>query len=235
MTKKKKEITNEITSWYAHIPDSLKTQYHNPCYDEHHLNIPFRMLIVGNSGSGKTTLVLEILHRMDDTFGNVIIITKNAEEPLYKFLRSKIKGEQLQIHEGIENIPKLDDLDPELQHLVVFDDLVLEKRQEKIEEFFIRARKIAKGVSCIYLTQNYFASPKTIRINCNYIILKKLSSTRDLKMIMNDFSLGVDKDTLVNLYKFATTDKNDFLLIDIDSPPENRFRLKFLDVIQLNE
>lgn len=231
---KKKTITNEVQNWYGHIPDSLKTQYHNPNYNQHLMNLPFRLLIVGNSGSGKTTLVLELLHRMDDTFGNIIICTKNADEPLYKFLRTKIKPEQLQVYEGIENVPDLDSFDPELQHLIVFDDLVLEKDQSTIEQYFIRSRKIAKGVSCIYLTQSYFKTPKTIRLNSNYIILKKLSSTRDLNMIMNDFSLGIEKEVLIKMYKFCTEEKSNFLFIDIDAPLENRFRRNFLDIIKFN-
>lgn len=235
MPQKKKVISNEVQNWYGHIPDSLKTKYHNPNYQNHLINLPFRMLIVGNSGSGKTTLVLELLHRMDDTFGNIIICTKNSDEPLYKFLRTKIKDEQLQVYEGIENIPDLDSFDSELQHLIVFDDLVLEKDQNIIEQFYIRSRKIAKGVSCIYLSQNYFATPKTIRLNSNYIILKKLSSTRDLGMILRDFSLGVDKETLIKIYKFCTQERSDFLFIDIDSLPENRFRRNFLDMIKLFE
>lgn len=238
MPKKKESkphITNEVQNWYGHIPDSLKTKYHNPNYDNHLINVPFRMLIVGNSGSGKTTLVLELLHRMDDTFGNIIICTKNADEPLYKFLRTKIKAEQLQVYEGIDNIPDLDSFDPEIQHLIVFDDLVLEKDQSTVEQYFIRSRKIAKGVSCIYLSQNYFATPKTIRLNSNYIILKKLSSTRDLGMILRDFSLGVDKETLIQLYKFCTKERSDFLMIDIDAPPEKRFRHNLLHVLQLND
>jgi hypothetical protein len=230
----KKKFDNSVTQWYSKIPDSLKTSYHNPNYHNHLMNLPFRLLIVGNSGSGKTTLVLELLHRMDDTFGNIIICTKNADEPLYKFLRTKIKAEQLQVYEGIEQIPDLDSFDPELQHLIVFDDLVLEKDQSTIEQYYIRSRKIAKGVSCIYLTQNYFQTPKTIRINCNCIILKKLSSTRDLNMIMNDFSLGIDKDMLVSMYKFCTEEKGNFLFIDIDAPIENRFRKNFLDIIKFN-
>jgi ABC-type dipeptide/oligopeptide/nickel transport system ATPase component len=234
MPKKKEVITNEVQNWYGHIPDSLKTQYHNPNYNNHLINLPFRLLIVGNSGSGKTTLVLELLHRMDDTFGNIIICTKNADEPLYKFLRTKIKAEQLQVYEGIDNIPDLDSFDPELQHLIVFDDLVLEKDQTTIEQYFIRSRKIAKGVSCIYLTQSYFKTPKTIRLNSNYIILKKLSSTRDLNMIMNDFSLGIEKEVLIKMYKFCTEEKSNFLFIDIDAPLENRFRKNFLDIIKFN-
>jgi len=234
MPKKKAPPTNEVQNWYGHIPDSLKTKYHNPNYDNHLINVPFRLLCVGNSGAGKTTLVCEIIHRMDDTFGNIIICTKNADEPLYKFLRTKIKAEQLQVYEGIDNIPDLDSFDPELQHLIVFDDLVLEKDQTIIEQYFIRSRKIAKGVSCIYLTQSYFKTPKTIRLNSNYIILKKLSSTRDLNMIMNDFSLGIEKEVLISMYKFCTEERSNFLFIDIDAPLENRFRRNFLDIIKFN-
>jgi hypothetical protein len=187
------------------------------------------------NGSGKTTLVLEMIHRMNDTFGNIILCCANADEPLYKFLRTKIKPEQLQIYEGYENVPNMEDLDKEVQHLIIFDDLVLERKQNKIEEYFIRGRKIAKGVSMMYLTQSYFKTPKTIRLQCNYIIMKKLSSTRDLNMIMSDFSLGCNRDELVDLYKFCTEDRSNFLLVDIDAPMENRFRMNFLNILKYND
>ncbi|NBP16472.1 ATP-binding cassette domain-containing protein, partial [bacterium] len=147
---------DKLTDFYKIVPKSMKTEYHNPNFKKHLLTIPFRMLIVGASGSGKSTLVLEILKRAQDTFGNVTLICKNADEPLYKFLRSKIKEDQLQIFEGIDKVPDLESLDKELQHLVIFDDLVLDKDQSKIEQYFIRGRKIAKGVSMVYLTQSYF-------------------------------------------------------------------------------
>lgn len=226
---------DELIDFYKIIPKSMKTKYNNPNYEKHHINIPFRMLIVGNSGSGKSTLVLEMIHRMNNTFGNIILVCKNEDEPLYKFLRSKIPETHLQIYEGIENVPSMGDLDPDLQHLIIFDDLVLEKNQSAIEEYFIRGRKIAKGVSMMYLTQSYFKTPKTIRLQCNYIILKKLSSTRDLNMIMSDFSLGVDKKVLTNLYKFATEDKKNFLLIDIDKELSHRFRHNFLCILEAKE
>jgi energy-coupling factor transporter ATP-binding protein EcfA2 len=233
MTKtRKKNLGNDMTNWYGIIPDSLKTKYQNPCFDDHLIKVPFRMMIVGNSGSGKTTLVLELIHRMQDTFGNIILCCQNADEPLYRFLASKLKPEELQIYEGYENIPDMKDLDKEVQHLIIFDDLVLERKQDKIEEYFIRARKIAKGVSCIYLTQSYFKTPKTIRLQCNYILLKKISSTRDLNMMMSDFSLGIDREVLHELYKGCTEHRENFLMVDIDSEMQNRFRLNFKLIIQ---
>lgn len=232
---KKTKSSNDMTPWYDVIPDSLKTKYHNPCYENHKLSVPFRMMIVGGSGSGKTTLVVEIIHRMADTFGNIVVCTMNKNEPLYEYLQSKIKPEQLQVYEGYPNIPKLDDFDKEIQHLVIFDDLVLERRQDKIEEYFIRARKIAKGVSCIYLTQSYFSVPKIIRIQCGYILLKKLNSLKDLGFIMRDFNLGMEKEDLFELYEQCTNNQRDFLLIDMNCDPKDRFRMNFLQCINIDE
>jgi ABC-type dipeptide/oligopeptide/nickel transport system ATPase component len=220
-----------LVNWYAKIPKGLKTQYENPQYKDHKIDVPFRMVIVGCSGSGKTTLVLELIHRMPNTFGHITVCCMNADEPLYKFLSTKLKPEHLNIVEGYENIPRLEDLDKEIQHLVIFDDLVLEKNQSAIEQYFIRGRKIAKGVSCIYLTQSYYGTPKVIRLQANYILMKKLSSTRDLVMVMKDCSLGLEKDELLQMYKFCTVDHHSFLMIDMQTDPENRFRRNFNELI----
>jgi len=53
--------------------------------------------------------------------------------------------------------------------------------------------------------------------------------------MMREYSLGVSKDTLVELYQHSIqNNKQDFLLIDLDSEPKDRFRLNFLDVYDLN-
>lgn len=222
---------SDLTNWYKKIPKGLKTQYENPCFKSHGITIPFRMVIVGNSGSGKTTLVLEIIHRMPNTFGHITVCCMNADEPLYKFLQSKLKPEHLTVVEGYNNIPALDDLDKEIQHLVIFDDLMLERKQDLIESYFIRGRKIAKGVSCIYLTQSYYTTPKVIRLQANYILMKKLTSTRDLVMVMKDCSLGLEKDELLQLYKHCTSDPRSFLMIDVQTEPEKRFRKNFNELL----
>jgi uridine kinase len=231
----KNEEPNNITNFYKKIPKNLLPKYENPNYDNHLINVPFRMLIVGASGAGKTSVALEIIKRMNNTFGEITIITKNADEPLYKFLRTKIPAHQLHIYEGINQIPDLDSYDPDFQHLVIFDDLVLEKNQSKIEEYFIRGRKIAKGLSMMYLTQSYYKTPKTIRLNVSYLILKKLASNRDLNLILSEVNLGVNKEVLLALYKYTTTERSDFLMIDIDELPEKKFRKNFLEIINLEE
>ena len=231
---------NNVPSIYKHIPKDLLPDYQNPYREDHLIDVPFRMLIVGASGAGKTQLVVYILNKMKDTFGNVKIFTRNKDEPIYKFLQQKIKGDQLQIYEGLKDLPPLDaklekpqdnGFDPKLQHLVVFDDLVLMKDQSRIEEYFIRARKIAKGISLMYLTQSYFRVPKTIRLNLNYVIIKKLSSQRDLNLMMTEYSLGCSKEWLLKVYKYCTAEKTNFLLLDLDTDISNRFRHNLLEVI----
>lgn len=166
---------------------------------------------------------------MSDTFHKITWICRNASEPLIDFLRTKIPENQLTVIEGSENIPDLDSLDQNAQHLVIFDDLVLSKDQRRISEYFIRARKVAKGVSVVYVTQDYHRTPKTIRINCGYILLKRLSSTRDLGLILSDYGLGIPKERLLQLYRFCTSNITDCLFIDTQ---KQQFRRNFSELLE---
>jgi hypothetical protein len=113
------------------------------------------------------------------------------------------------------------------------DDLVLEANQKPLEEYFIRARK--QNCSLIYISQSYYAVPKMIRKNLNYLVIKQLSSLQDLFRIMREYSLGDNKVQLKKIYDNATTDnRQDFLLVDLDAPPENRFRKNFNDIYEIS-
>lgn len=168
---------------------------------------------------------------MPSTFTKIVVITRNKDEPLYNYLKEQIP--ECEIFEGLNNIPDLDkDFKKDVNNLVIFDDLVMEKNQRKIEEYSIRCRKM--GISMCYLTQNWFATPNTIRKNINYLILKKIPKQDDLNRVMRDYSLGIDKETMLSLYKYATkgedsTDKTNFFLIDLneDDDSELKFRRNF--------
>jgi hypothetical protein len=52
--------------------------------------------------------------------------------------------------------------------------------------------------------------------------------------MLREYSLGVSKEALVDLYQHSIQDnKQDFLLVDLDSEPKDRFRFNFLDVYDL--
>lgn len=230
--KKKSSNQAEIKDWYKEMPKKYLLKQHNPNFDKHGLKLPFRMLICGNSGAGKTQTLLNILYNMGSTFQNIIIITKNKDEPLYNFMEDKLGDQGLRILEGIDNAPNLDDLDKDEQTLIVMDDLVLEKNQSALENYFIRARKL--NCSLIYISQSYYRVPRIIRQNLNYLIIKQLSSLKDLYRIMSEYSLGVDKTQLADMYKSSTATKQDFLLIDMDTDPENRFRKNFNEIFDIS-
>ena len=221
---------SEPIDYYKRIPKKFNKKYHNPGFKKHGIKIPFRGLIIGGCGAGKTNLLLDIITKMNGTFNNIVICCKSKNEPLYEYLAEKCPS--IVFREGIDEIPEMEEFEDAGQSLIVFDDLVLEKDQKKIAEYYIRARKIGDGISCIYLTQNFYKTPKTIRVNCNYIFSKKLSSKKDLSMILDEFSLELDLDTMKQLYTNFTKKKTDFFMIDIEnSDLEHKYRHNYSPVI----
>lgn len=232
--KSKTKQSVNITNWYEKVPEDLLPKYHNPNFDQHKINVPFRAIICAASGGGKTNLALEMLHRMKGTFNLVVLCCKDPSEPLYAFLQTKLDKDNLHVYPDGQ-IPHVKDYeDEEGQSLIIFDDLVVEPKQTQIKEWFIRGRKVGKGgFSCMYLTQSYFGCPKIVRLQANLLFLKKLTDTRDLKLILSTCGLGMNFEELLTLYKYCTQNKDDFLLVDLDKGEEERYRKGFLDVLHI--
>jgi len=225
----------EIIDWYKKMPKKYLLKSHNPHYDRHHIKLPFRMIIAGNSGSGKTQTLLNLLYNIPNTFEKIFIVTKNKDEPLYNFLEDKLGEDGLSIKEGISELPDVDSLDKTQNNLIVLDDLVNEpsKQQRPICDYFIRARK--KNCSIIYISQSFYAVPKLIRDNISYLIIKQVSSMKNLTMICRECSLGIDKKQLKKIYDDATQSKQDFLLIDLEGDKDERFRKNFDEIYEIDE
>jgi hypothetical protein len=225
----------ELIDWYKKIPKKFLLKTHNPHFDTHHIKLPFRMIIAGNSGSGKTQTLLNLLYNMPDTFEKIFIVTKCKTEPLYEYLEDRLGKDGLSVKEGIIELPDLDSLDKEQNNLIVLDDLVNEplKQQRPICDYFIRARK--KNCSIIYISQSFYAVPKLIRDNISYLIIKQVSSMKNLTMICRECSLGIDKKQLKKIYDDATQSKQDFLLIDLETDPKDRFRHNLNEIYEVED
>lgn len=235
--KKKKEKKDEpdgtIKNMYEKIPKELLDNVENPNIHLHQLKLPFRMCVVAPSGSGKTNFLVNLLSIFSankGTFASICIITRNKDEPLYRWISSK--SDQIIIKEGLTNTPPLDKFDKELNHLVVWDDLVLAKDLSMVENYYIRARKL--NVSVIFISQSFFKIPKIIRNNCSYMVLLKLSGNREVNMILSEFGLGITKDELLALYKYATAEKFSPLIIDMEEDASKRFRKGLLEVLDIH-
>lgn len=227
-------MSKNIINMYEKIPKIFLDEVDNPNYELHKLKIPFRMCIVAPSGSGKTNFLLNLLHLFScgkkGTFKTINIITRNKDEPLYKWITKECP--QIIINEGLTNTPKLDSFNKDDNHLVVWDDLVLSKDLSMVENYYIRARKL--NCSVIFISQSYFKIPKIIRNNCSYMVLLKLSGNREVNIILSEFGLGITKEQLINIYEYATNEKFSPLLIDMESDKDNRFRKGFLEILDIN-
>jgi hypothetical protein len=222
--------SGRIENLYEKIPKELLDEAENPNFNLHHLKLPFRMCIVAPSGSGKTNFLCNLIglfSRGKGTFQTINIITRNKDEPLYKWITSK--SDQINIKEGLSNTPNLDKYDKDFNHLLVWDDLVLSKDLSMVENYYIRARKL--NVSVIFISQSFFRIPKIIRNNCSYMVLLKLSGQREVNVILSEFGLGVTKEELIEIYKYATSEKFSPLLIDMEAESNQRFRKGLLEVI----
>lgn len=220
----------KIINFYNEIKE--KNPYENPGYSNHHIKLPTRMLLVGASGSGKTNMILNFLKLAPNTFTKLIVCTKSADEPLYNYIKAQL-GEFVQFYEN-GNIPSIEEFKKQNndQTLVVFDDLVLDKKaNQKIGEYFIRSRKL--GMTCAYLSQSYFGIPKLIRSNADYIFLRGINSKRDLKLILSEYNIGVSIKDMEQIYKCATDEPFSFLLIDLGADENHKFRKGFSTYISL--
>ena len=221
----------KIVNMYEQMPKEFLDKVDNPNFALHKLKLPLRMCLISPSGGGKTNYLVNLISLFSrgkkGTFSTITIITRNKDEPLYKWIQTKT--DQIVIKEGLSNTPKLDDFDKEKNHLVVWDDLVLSKDLSMVENYYIRARKL--NVSVIFISQSYFKIPKIIRNNCSYMVLLKLSGNREVNLILSEFGLGVTKEELLALYEYATKEKFSPLIIDMEAPPEDRFRKGFDEIL----
>jgi hypothetical protein len=225
-------MSNKMINFYEIMPKELLPKADNPNKPLHQLDLPFRMCIVAPSGSGKTNFLLNLIALFSKgrgTFSSITILTRVASEPLYDFL--KLKAENIQIKEGLSHTPQLDKFDKDENHLVVWDDLVLAKSLEMVENYYIRARKF--NVSCIFISQSYYHIPTMIRKNCTYMVILKLGSgQREVKMIVSELGGQMEKDQLLAMYEYATDTKFVPLIVNMDeSDRYKRFRRGFLEIL----
>ena len=182
-------------------------------YKQDHPCLPddfFRMLICGPSNSGKTNLLLNMIYNLL-LFDKIYLFSKNLHQYQYQgFLKDfaerinpKVGYEVMEAYDD-EIIP-LEELPVDNQKIVVFDDLLCEKNQNSIINYFINGRH--KNCCVIYLSQTFYKVPKDIRVNCSHLCIFRLDP-KENKRIPNE--IGVDHNTLDR----ATDEKYSFLYYD---------------------
>ena len=172
----------------------------------------FRMLICAPSGSGKTNLLLDMIYRLL-YFDKIYLYARNLQQSKYKHLLEKFYpisqkcGYNIIEASNNEIIP-LTDLSDDNKKLVIFDDFLNtgKKNDEQIRDYFTNSRN--KNCSCIYLSQSYYNTDKTIRLNSSHHCIFDFPSSNEKSMICRE--LGINK----NDYHKATKDPFSFIYVD---------------------
>lgn len=81
--------------------------------------------------------------------------------------------------------------------------------------------------SVIIVTQAYKAIPKTIRTNCNALILFEIPNRSELRVIYEENPEGLDEDAWVRVYQYATREPFSFLYSNNKFKKGERLFLRF--------
>jgi len=224
-------MTDKITNWYLKLD---KKNQDTPTVDKDfkdHFILPnSRIALIGGSGVGKTNILLELLHRKNGAFYEVIIFTSNPDEPLLRQLKEDMEG--IQIYTDIKDVPELntfDTKDAKKEKLIVFDDFITlnKKDMKKVEQYAIASRKF--GFTSLYMLQNYTSCPKLIMRQIEYFILFRLNDTVTINNIIKNHNIDqIPKELFMNMYLNATSRPLQFFLLDVKNPDKKyRYRTNF--------
>ena len=119
--------------------------------------------------------------------------------------------------------------DPSETHLVMFDDMLGDKDEEKIKLWFTR-KGHHRNASVVNITQNLFQqskSSRTISLNAHYLVL--FHSPRD-KMQIKVLANQLQAPHMIHAFNDATSIQHGYLLVDLkpNTPDYLRFRTQIV-------
>jgi len=168
----------------------------------------------------------------EQTYDSIFIVSPECDQPLYQLLRRQYSSDMLKFC-SIDTMPKMEDVkDKGRNSLIIFDDLILEKKQTPFEEFYIKGRHF--GWTVIYLAQTYFETEKNIRVNANIVaMLHGGGTSRNIGDMVADVCLGVSKEEALAMYSIATAKPLQPFVVIKNNSLEERFRNGLFEVFAI--
>jgi hypothetical protein len=182
---------------------------------------PLTAIIAGPTSCGKTVFTFKLINESQN------LISPPPEKILYCY------GEYQEIFNDypqvtfIEGLPDISQFDGKQRTLVILDDLMTETN-DSVAKMFTKVSH-HRNVSVVYLTQNLFYRSKqnrTISLNAHYIVLFK--NPRDavqVATLARQMYPGRSK-FLVEAFKDATEKAYGYLLIDLKSDTDEKYRIR---------
>jgi ASC-1-like (ASCH) protein len=130
-----------------------------------------------------------------------------------------------EFHTDPDNILDPSELDMSIRNLIVFDDIMTDRKQTTAESYYTRSR--SANSDCIYLSQNYSHLPlHTVRTNANFMIFFK-SSPMVVEQLYRNFA-SVDMEDIKMFKQFckeAWEKKYGYIVIDLSQDDDgNKYR-----------
>ena len=196
----------------------------------------FNMIISGPTGSGKSWLTYALICKFL-VFDKLYLYTRHTDQPgvqmlitFFEKIEKKTGEDILHLENDIENLIPLDDLDPDLQNLVIFDDFIMSNHLSNITEYYVRGRH--KNCSTIFLTQIYTKVPRPIRLNSQYFAFFKVPNRKELQLLYAEVGGMLNKEVFYDLFHKATKDPYQFFFIDTRAKTkELMFRKNFDEIL----
>jgi hypothetical protein len=189
---------------------------------------PSRFCITADVGRGKTNLIKHLIMSQDPPFREVFLCHPDTEI-------SK-EYDDLEPTDMLDYIPGLDYFDFEndtkpTKRALIIDDWEVSKCKEEQKNLGILMRYASshRGLTIYYAHQSYFNIPPIVRKMSNVFIVYKPKARNELAMIEN--RVGVEKDTLKQMFKTVANGHYDSICIDLTKNSPAKFRLNVWEPI----
>lgn len=195
-----------------------------------------RAIIAGPSNCGKTQLIISLIESEHELkFQNIYIYSKSLKQDKYRYLEELLEPiEEIGFYTFSTSDKVIEPMEAKKNSIIIFDDVICEKNQENIKNFYCLGRH--NNMDSFYLTQTYArVSKHLIRDNCNFVILFRQDDT-NLKHVYSDMGVACDMkfQDFRNLCLECWGEKYGFVVIDLDSEVNNgRYRKGFSNYLSL--
>lgn len=178
-----------------------------------------RCIIAGPSNCGKTNVLLSLIESEHGLkFENIYIYSKTLEQDKYQYLQKVLKPiKTIGFHTFSSSDKVIAPNETKKKSIMIFDDVVGDKKQENIRNFYCLGRH--RNIDCFYLTQTYKRISKhLIRDNCIFLILFR-QDDMNLKHVYNDMGVATDMkfEAFRQFCLECWREKYGFVVIDLDS------------------
>jgi len=228
----------EVTDYSKYYKNSSNTTNHAPFFPK-----SIFCVIAGSTGCGKTNLMLNLLLKDGIlSYGSVHIYSPTLHQDSYQYLEQWYRDKEEKIRNDLklsvkianfydadEEIKDPKELDPNIPHIMIFDDVML-KDQTKIKDYFCRGRH--NNVNVFYLCQSLHKIAKhCIRDNANVFILFH-QDDKTLKYFHETHVSGdMDFKELKEFCDKAWAKKHGFVVINLwEDPYCGRYLSNYMDI-----